>query len=107
MADTLSLRGLVLTTLGGLAVVSAQKIPSGILPYPVDKPYQEKAKDNGLAVEKPNIIIFMPDQLRLDSVGAFGSDVSIRLCASPAKNNHILLLTNTKRPFKDRQDAKH
>jgi hypothetical protein len=79
MAATLSLQGLVLTTLGGLASVLAQTIPAGTLPYTVDEPYQEQAKSNGLATEKPNIIIFMPDQLRLDSVGVFGSDVSIRL----------------------------
>lgn len=77
MAATLSLRGLVLATLGGLASVSAQTIPAGTLPYTVDEPYQEQAKSNGLGIEKPNIIIFMPDQLRLDSVGVFGSDVSI------------------------------
>lgn len=79
MAATLSLQGFVLTTLGGIASVLAQSIPSGTLPYTIDDPYQEQAKSNGLAIEKPNIIIFMPDQLRLDSVGVFGSDVSTRL----------------------------
>jgi hypothetical protein len=77
MAATSSLLGLVLATLSGLVLVSAQAIPAPDLPYTFDHPYQQKAKSNGLAVEKPNIIIFMPDQLRLDSVGAFGSDVSI------------------------------
>ncbi|KAI3390656.1 hypothetical protein diail_8978 [Diaporthe ilicicola] len=75
MAASLSLWGLVLTTLGGVAIVFAQTIPAGTLPYTIDKPYQEQAKSNGLAIEKPNIIIFMPDQLRLDSVGVFGSDI--------------------------------
>lgn len=77
MAAKLGLRGLVLTTLGALALVLAQTIPAGTLPYTLDDPNQEQAKSNGLAIEKPSIIIFMPDQLRLDSVGVFGSDVSI------------------------------
>lgn len=106
MAAILSLRGLVLTTLGGL-FVSAQSIPSGTLPYTVDDPYQEQAKSNGLAVEKPNIIIFMPDQLRLDSVGAFGSDVSIRPLRMCGTISRVRRRNSTNYSFKDRQDAQY
>ena len=39
-------------------------------------PHRLPPKDsNGLAVEKPNFIIFMPDQLRYDSVGYTGNEV--------------------------------
>lgn len=45
-------------------------------PYSIDNPYHIPAKPNGLTIDKPNMIIFMPDQLRYDSVGCFGNDVS-------------------------------
>lgn len=41
-----------------------------------EHPYYVPAKPNGLEVEKPNMILFMPDQLRYDAVGAFGNEVS-------------------------------
>lgn len=43
--------------------------------YTIEHPYAIPAKPNGLFVEKPNMILFMPDQLRFDSVGVFGNDV--------------------------------
>ncbi|KAK6207064.1 hypothetical protein LQW54_007492 [Pestalotiopsis sp. IQ-011] len=43
--------------------------------YSKDHPYTIPAKPNGLAIEKPNMILFMPDQLRFDSVGIFGNDI--------------------------------
>ncbi|KAI0022991.1 alkaline-phosphatase-like protein [Xylariomycetidae sp. FL0641] len=43
--------------------------------YTKDHPYIEPPKPNGLAIEKPNIIMFMPDQLRYDAVGVFGNDI--------------------------------
>lgn len=44
--------------------------------HTIDKPFIIPPKGNGLSVEKPNMILFMPDQLRFDSVGIFGNDVS-------------------------------
>ncbi|RMZ11572.1 hypothetical protein D0862_02903 [Hortaea werneckii] len=41
-----------------------------------EHPYYVPAKPNGLEVEKPNMILFMPDQLRYDAVGAFGNEVA-------------------------------
>lgn len=73
MAVDLIMRGVLLMALSGLT--AAQSVPDPTLPYTFDSPYQQEAKGNGLAMEKPNIIIFMPDQLRYDSVGVFGSDV--------------------------------
>lgn len=46
--------------------------------YSKDHPYTIPPVPNGLAMEKPNMILFMPDQLRYDSVGIFGNDVRIR-----------------------------
>lgn len=43
-------------------------------PFP-EHPHYVPAKPNGLAVEKPNMVLFMPDQLRYDAVGAFGNEV--------------------------------
>ncbi|RYP57211.1 hypothetical protein DL769_009629 [Monosporascus sp. CRB-8-3] len=43
--------------------------------YTVDNPYQIPAKPNGLDTEMPNMILFMPDQLRYDSVGIFGNEI--------------------------------
>ncbi|KAI1335626.1 alkaline-phosphatase-like protein [Xylariaceae sp. FL0016] len=43
--------------------------------YTFDHPYVQPAKPNGLAVEKPNMIMFMPDQLRFDAVGVFGNNL--------------------------------
>ncbi|WQF75678.1 Putative sulfatase, alkaline-phosphatase-like, core domain superfamily [Colletotrichum destructivum] len=43
--------------------------PSSQIPPPYEKP----PKPNGLAVDKPNFIIFMPDQLRYDSLGCNGN----------------------------------
>lgn len=43
--------------------------------YTIDHPFQIPAKPNGLDTKQPNIILFMPDQLRYDSVGIFGNDV--------------------------------
>lgn len=43
--------------------------------YTIEHPYAIPAKPNGLDVERPNMILFMPDQLRFDSVGVFGNDV--------------------------------
>lgn len=50
-------------------------------PWPTDRPFKDNpwevpANANGLDVEKPNMILFMPDQLRYDAVGAFGNNVS-------------------------------
>ncbi|KAI7255649.1 hypothetical protein KC343_g1471 [Hortaea werneckii] len=41
-----------------------------------EHPYYVPAKPNGLEVEKPNMILFMPDQLRYDAVVAFGNEVA-------------------------------
>lgn len=74
MAARLSLQCILLACLGRL--ISAQ--PASVdLPYTLEHPYEQQAKSNGLAIEQPNMIIFMPDQLRHDSVGIFGSDVSL------------------------------
>lgn len=42
----------------------------------IDHPYTQPPKPNGLPIEKPNFVLFMPDQLRYDSLGVFGNDVS-------------------------------
>lgn len=42
----------------------------------ITNPYVKQARPNGLNTEKPNMILFMPDQLRYDAVGAFGSKVA-------------------------------
>lgn len=39
--------------------------------YPIDKPFSKPARQNHLDVERPNMILFMPDQLRFDAVGTF------------------------------------
>ena len=44
--------------------------------YTIEHPFAVPPKPNGLDVEQPNMILFMPDQLRFDSVGTFGNDVS-------------------------------
>ncbi|KAI5928355.1 alkaline-phosphatase-like protein [Camillea tinctor] len=44
-------------------------------PHYSDNPYFIPAKPNGLGIEKPNFIIFMPDQLRYDAVGVFGNEI--------------------------------
>lgn len=76
MAARLSLQCILLACLGRL--ISAQ--PASVdLPYTLEHPYEQQAKGNGLAIEQPNMIIFMPDQLRYDSVGIFGSDVSLSI----------------------------
>ncbi|KAI6848500.1 hypothetical protein KC332_g3878 [Hortaea werneckii] len=41
-----------------------------------EHPYYVPAKPNGLEVEKPNMILVMPDQLRYDAFGAFGNEVA-------------------------------
>lgn len=43
--------------------------------YTIEWPFTIPPKGNGLAVEKPNMILFMPDQPRFDS-GIFGNNVS-------------------------------
>ncbi|KAK0659831.1 Arylsulfatase F [Lasiodiplodia hormozganensis] len=62
--------------LSALLVGSATaQVPNNEPDYSIDHPYTEPAKPNGLAIEKPNFILFMPDQLRYDSVGIFGNDL--------------------------------
>lgn len=39
--------------------------------YPIDEPYQQPPRDNGLQVDHPNMNLFMPDQLRFDAVSTF------------------------------------
>lgn len=84
MATRIGFTYLLLACLGVLVTVSAQA-PSVDLPYTVDHPYEQQAKSNGLAVEQPNIIIFMPDQLRFDAVGIFGNEVSTRSLEPPSE----------------------
>lgn len=43
--------------------------------YTTEHPFVIEAKGNGLSIEKPNMILFMPDQLRYDAVGIFGNEV--------------------------------
>lgn len=43
--------------------------------YTIEHPFAIPAKPNGLDVDRPNMILFMPDQLRFDAVGTFGNDV--------------------------------
>lgn len=40
----------------------------------INNSYQEPLGPNGLQIDKPNMILFMPDQLRYDAVGVFGND---------------------------------
>jgi hypothetical protein len=47
--------------------------------YTIEHPYSIPAKSNGLVVQQPNMILFMPDQLRFDSVGCFGNKVDMKL----------------------------
>lgn len=76
-----SIQSLWLTLLlGGGAlsrVLSPRQVPNPEPEYTIDDPYTEPARDNGLANKHPNIIMFMPDQLRFDAVGTFGNDVSM------------------------------
>lgn len=58
----------------GLIVQSVMALGAKGLDYTVDNPYQLPARSNGLNTETPNMILFMPDQLRYDSVGTFGND---------------------------------
>ena len=44
--------------------------------YTIEHPFSVPPKGNGLSIEKPNMILFMPDQLRYDAVGIFGNKVS-------------------------------
>lgn len=74
MATRLSLQCILLACLGRLTWAQPASVD---LPYTLEHPYEQQANGNGLAIEKPNMIIFMPDQLRYDSVGIFGSDVSL------------------------------
>lgn len=84
MAARLSLQCTLLACLGRF--IAAQ--PASVdLPYTLEHPYEQPANGNGLTVEKPNMIIFMPDQLRYDSVGIFGSDVSLHQRLKPALFN--------------------
>lgn len=41
-----------------------------------EDPYKIAPEPNHLSTDKPNIIMFMPDQLRFDAVGTFGNPVS-------------------------------
>lgn len=55
----------------------AGPIGQNATPLPnITNPYVKPAKPNGLDTEQPNMILFMPDQLRYDAVGAFGSQVA-------------------------------
>lgn len=76
MTARLSLQCILLSCLGRLIWAQPASVD---LPYTLEHPYEQQANGNGLAIEKPNMIIFMPDQLRYDSVGIFGSDVSLFL----------------------------
>lgn len=64
------------TTVTGYAgpIGEAASVVNG--PPTPEHPYYVPAKPNGLEVEKPNMILSMPDQLRYDAVGAFGNEVS-------------------------------
>ncbi|KAJ3941729.1 uncharacterized protein N0V96_008443 [Colletotrichum fioriniae] len=42
----------------------------------IPPPYEQPAKPSGLTVDRPNFIIFMPDQLRYDSLGCNGNKVN-------------------------------
>lgn len=54
----------------------APKEPANQPPIPkVDPPLRYPPKPSGMKVEKPNFIIFMPDQLRYDSLGCTGNKV--------------------------------
>lgn len=79
MTARLSLQCILLACLGRLAWAQPASVD---LPYTLEHPYEQKANGNGLAIEQPNMIIFMPDQLRYDSVGIFGSDVSLLIRGS-------------------------
>jgi len=57
------------------AVRSLCQPPNPKPDYTFEHPYTRPAKPNGLAIEKPNMILFMPDQLRYDAVGVFGNKV--------------------------------
>lgn len=48
----------------------------------IPPPYELPPKPSGLKVDKPNFIIFMPDQLRYDSLGCNGNKVNCSLLAS-------------------------
>lgn len=61
----------------GLIVQCIVALGAGGLDYTVDDPYELPARPNGLNTETPNMILFMPDQLRYDSVGIFGNNVCI------------------------------
>ncbi|KAK8085181.1 alkaline-phosphatase-like protein [Apiospora hydei] len=56
-----------------LAVAGLCQPPNPKPDYSFENPYTRPAKPNGLAIEKPNMIMFMPDQLRYDAVGVFGN----------------------------------
>lgn len=43
----------------------------------IPPPYEQPAKPSGLKVDKPNFIIFMPDQLRYNSLGCNGNKVTL------------------------------
>ncbi|KAF5007904.1 hypothetical protein FDECE_5819 [Fusarium decemcellulare] len=43
--------------------------------YTRDNPYQIPPRPNGLDIKQPNMILFMPDQLRYDCVGIFGNEI--------------------------------
>lgn len=49
--------------------------------YTIERPFTIPPKGNGLPVAKPNMILFMPDQLRYDAVGVFGNEVR-HLCTA-------------------------
>lgn len=67
--------GETLTSIKTVSQISARptttQLPSA------DHPLMRPPKPNGLESEHPNFIIFMPDQLRYDSVGYTGNDVWI------------------------------
>lgn len=58
-----------------LAVGGLCQPPNPKPDYTFEDPYTRPAKPNGLSMEKPNMILFMPDQLRYDAVGVFGNKV--------------------------------
>jgi hypothetical protein len=73
LLPTVSLSVLLLATQAQAQTASATPTLSR-----TQNPMIQPQKPNGLNVKKPNMIIFMPDQLRYDSVGFTGNDVGTK-----------------------------
>jgi hypothetical protein len=59
----------------------------GMAPEAHHVPHELPPQPSGLKVEKPNFVIFMPDQLRYDSLGCSGNKV----WRSPISPAYLLL----------------